>query len=94
MSNGSAGLSRKKPEGVKGATVFYHVGAAAPTQLSAWTFYVNTTKTTLDVDLPASVAAGSQVWFTAFWRNPKDQSGPATTPVSTFMQYGGLAQAA
>ena len=39
-------------------------------------------------------AAGSTVWFTAFWRNPKDQSGPATTPVSTKVQWGGLSMAA
>lgn len=87
-------LRKKKPDGVKGATVFYHVGATAPNELKDWTFHTNTTKTTLDVDLPPSVAAGSQIWFTAFWRNPKDESGPATTPVSTFMNYGGLSMAA
>jgi hypothetical protein len=87
-------LRLKKPDGVKGATVFYHVGAAAPAELKDWTFHESTTRTSLDVDLPASVAAGSQVWFTAFWFNPRSQSGPAATPVSTFMQYGGLAAAA
>lgn len=87
-------LNRRKPDGVKGATVFYHVGAAAPVELSDWTFHESVTKTTLDVDLPASVEGGSVVWFTAFWFNPRLQSGPATTPVSTFMQYGGLSMAA
>lgn len=87
-------LRLRKPAGVKGATVFYHVGAAAPAELSAWTFHESTTKPTLDVNLPSSVAAGSQVWFTAFWFNPRSQSGPAATPVSTFMQFGGLSMAA
>ena len=87
-------LSAAKPEGVRGASVFYHVGATPPAQLKDWTFCANITRTTLDVDLPAEVASGSMVWFTAFWRNPKDQSGPATTPVSTMVQFGGLSQAA
>jgi hypothetical protein len=87
-------LRKKKPDGVKGATVFYHVGATAPAELTDWTFHENTTKTVLDVDLPADVAAGSQVWFTAFWFNPRAQSGPAATPQSTFVQYGGLSMAA
>ncbi len=87
-------LHVRKPDGVKGATVFYHVGETPPAELKDWTFHTNTTKTTLDVDLPAGVASGSQVWFTAFWRNPRDQSGPATTPVSTVVQFGGLSMAA
>jgi hypothetical protein len=40
------------------------------------------------------VDSGSTVWFTAFWRNRKDQAGPATTPVQTIMQFGGLSMAA
>jgi hypothetical protein len=87
-------LNRRKPEGVKGATVFYHVGATPPAELSEWTFHENVTRTTLDVNLPPSIAPGSQVWFTAFWFNPRAQSGPAATPVSTFMQFGGLSMAA
>ena len=87
-------LRRKKPEGVKGATVFYHVGETAPEQLSAWTFHESTTKTILNVDLPASVEPGSKVWFTSFWFNPRSQSGPDCTPMSTFLQFGGLSMAA
>ena len=87
-------LRLRKPAGVKGATVFYHVGPTAPPELTNWTFHESTTKTTLNIDLPASVDAGSQVWFTAFWFNPRSQSGPAATPVSTFMQFGGLSMAA
>ena len=87
-------LRRKKPEGVKGATVFYHVGETAPEQLSGWRFHESTTKTILNVDLPASVEPGRKVWFTAFWFNPRPQSGPACTPMSTFLQFGGLSMAA
>jgi hypothetical protein len=87
-------LSKKKPDGVKGAMVFYHIGESAPVELSEWTFHESVTRTTLDVDLPASVAPGTIIWFTAYWFNPRQQSGPATTPVNTIMQFGGLAQAA
>lgn len=93
IHNGST-LNRRKPEGVKGATILYHVGETAPEELSNWTYHESVTRTTLEVDLPASVAPGSKVWFTAFWFNPRPQAGPAATPVSTYLQFGGLSQIA
>ncbi len=87
-------LHRKRPEGVKGAALFYHVGPTAPTEWKDWTFCENTTRTTVEIDLGASVPSGSTVWFTAQWFNPRMETGPATTPVSTVVQYGGLSMAA
>ncbi len=87
-------LNRRKPEGVQGATIFYHIGELPPEELSQWTYHQSVTRTTLEVDLPASVAPGSKVWFTAFWFNPRLQPGPAATPVSTWLQFGGLSSMA
>src|SRR5688572_5910823 len=85
---------RGKPPGVLGASVFSYVGATAPADISAWTFEGNTGRTTIDVVFPSTVAVGAQVWLTAFWFNPRKQSGPACTPVSTNVQFGGVSMAA
>jgi hypothetical protein len=47
----------------------------------------------ISVVFPASVAPGSKVWLTAFFFNPRALSGPAATPVSTYLP-GGAAMAA
>lgn len=85
---------RGKPDGVQGATVLSYVGETPPATMDEWTFERNTTRTTVDVEFPATVAPGAQVWLTAFWFNPRSDSGPACTPVSTNLQFGGLSQAA
>jgi hypothetical protein len=84
---------RAKPDGVAGATIFSAVGAVAPTTEEAWTFQGNTTKTLFDVTFPPTIEPGAKVWFTAFWRNNRDESGPASTPVTTNIA-GGSAMAA
>lgn len=85
--------SRGKPEGVQGATILYHVGPTAPLQPSEWTFLANTSKSTVDADIPATVPANSNVWLTAFWFNARKQSSPPAAPQSTSIG-GGLAMAA
>ncbi len=47
----------------------------------------------MDVQIPASVTAGSKVWLTAFWFNARKQSSPAALPESTRVSDG-MAQAA
>jgi len=85
---------RGKPDGVAGATVLYHVSQAAPPNDPAvWTFLENTSKTALDVQIPASVPVGSRVWLTAFWFNNRKQASPAATFESTIIseQYAAAA---
>jgi hypothetical protein len=79
---------RAKPAGVQGATILYHVGATAPSDPAEWTFAMNTSTTTFDVDLPASVPAGSQVWLSAFWFNARKDASPAATPESACISDG------
>ena len=76
------GESRGKPAGVAGATVLICAAEEAPLDPAAWSFCVNTTKTLVDIELVPSIAAGAKVWLIAFWRNRKDQAGPASVPVS------------
>lgn len=80
---------RSKPPGVSGATVMSYVGATPPDSADGWKFEGSITKTQFDVVFPSTVAAGTKVWITAFWFNPRSQSGPAAPPVSAFLQFGG-----
>ncbi len=82
-----------KPAGVSGASIFSYVEATAPSDISAWKFEGNTGKTAVVV-FPNTTAAGATVWLTAFWFNPRKQSGPACTPVSTNVQRGSVSMAA
>lgn len=85
---------RAKPEGVDGATILYHVGATAPQDASQWTFAMNTSKTAVDVLLPAGVPANSVVWFTAMWFNQRKQTSPPATVQSVVIGGGYAAKAA
>lgn len=94
---------RGKPDGTEGATILMYVGESAPdtsnvgtvppSDPSSWVFLVNTSKTIVDLDIPANVAAGTKLWLTAFWFNARKQAGPAATPQSARINDG-LAQAA
>lgn len=87
------GESRARPEGVKGATLYYAVGETYSEEIAAWTFKGNTSLTTFDVTIPTDVPGGSKVWLVAAWFNTKSQAGPVCSPVETRIA-GGLAEAA
>jgi|SRR5688572_2610801 hypothetical protein len=84
---------RGRPDGVGGAAIFTHVGDEAPTAEADWTFEGNTTRMRVNIEFANTVAPGSKVWITAFFFNPRAMSGPAATPVSTYLP-GGAAMAA
>jgi hypothetical protein len=85
---------RGKPAGVDGAAVLSYVGATPPADLGQWRFEGNTTRTTLDVVFPNSVAPGAPVWLTALWFNERKQAGPNCAPVGTNVQFGSGSAAA
>jgi len=93
LHNGES-TSRAKPVGVKGASVFTYVGETPPSDMDAWTFRGMTSRTITHIDMPGTTAPGSLVWITAVGFNTKSQSRPATTPISTHLQGGGLSPAA
>jgi hypothetical protein len=86
----SATTKRARPAGVTGTTIFSYVGATPPNDVTAWTFQGNTSKTVVDIAFGNTLAAGSQVWLCAFWYNGKGQSGPACTPVTTYLAGGNV----
>ena len=93
LHDAASATKRGKPRGVAGASIFSFVGAAAPTDASAWKFEGNVTRPTAEILFPDTVASGAPVWFTAFWYNPRAIKGPGCAVVGTNIQ-GGSAMAA
>lgn len=87
-------IRRGKPAGVSGAAIFSYIGATPPGELAEWTFELNSGKTVVDLEFPATVAAGTTVYLTAFWFNPRKQAGPIADPVSTNLPGGSVSMAA
>jgi hypothetical protein len=83
-----SGTTRGKPANVSGATVFTAVGESAPADLSGWTFQLNTGRTSASIVFDADLPAGTKVWITACWFNPRKQPGPIALPQSSLIQYG------
>ena len=93
LHNGDS-TRRRKPAGVQGAYVFTYTGETPPTDVNAWKFEGSTSKTETKIIFPTTLAVGTKIWLTAAWVNAKLQTGPATVPISTQINYGGLSQAA
>ncbi|MEM7806680.1 MAG: hypothetical protein AAF561_01045 [Planctomycetota bacterium] len=79
---------RGKPADVTGAILFTATGPIAPMGMDGWTFAQSTTKTKFTLTMPPSETE-TVVWISAFWQNAKDESGPASEPVSVKLASGG-----
>jgi hypothetical protein len=77
------------PDGVNGAIVMSYVGATAPTDPRAYKMEGPTSRTTVEVLFPETVAPGTQVWLTAVWFNERKQMGAAAAAVGTTINFGG-----
>jgi len=85
---------RGKPTGVAGASVFAHVGETAPADPAQWQLKGNVTRTKGTVMFSSlSVPAGSKVWLTASWFNPRGQQGPLCDPQAVYLS-GAISNAA
>jgi hypothetical protein len=85
---------RGKPDGVQGCSICMYTGPLPlPTDVTAWTTIGESTRTNFEVELPATIAPGTQVYLVAFWKNPRLMSGPPSAPVSVYIG-GGVQQAA
>lgn len=94
VHDGSGGLHRGKPEGVAGIMVYTHVGPTPPATAAAWTFAGNHSRTLIRLSFDPTLPPGTTVWISAYYYNAKGQTGPGSTPVSTFLAGGALPQAA
>lgn len=81
LGGGTGGSRWSRPAGVAGASVFTFVGATAPTDPTAWTFYGLFTRTMFDLQFEPSTVANT-VWVTANWYNERGKTGVACSPKS------------
>ena len=97
LHDSASTTKRGKPDGVAAASVFSFVAPSEatppPKDPAGWRYRGNFTRTNIELSFDAGVPAGSTVWLTAYWINPRSQSGPAGAPISTVLA-GGIARAA
>ena len=77
-----------KPKGVAGAVVMHYVGAQPPTDPADWRFERNTTTARFDLTFRGEIPAGETVWLTAYWYNPRRETGPSCEAVCTEIRTG------
>jgi len=69
------------PFGAKGADIYSFVGAEAPTDPNEYRFEGMTTRATVDILFPNSVASGATVWLSARWISSRGQKSQASYPL-------------
>ena len=93
IHDSASSSKRGKPAGALGANVYSFAGATYPADPAAWQFEGQATRNVFDVTFPGTVAGGAQVWLCARWYNRRGETGPMSTPITTFLQ-GGMSMAA
>lgn len=88
FSDPAAPTRRGLPPGVLGVNIFSFVGEDPPAGTTGWHFDGGTGRNTADIQFASTLAPGAKVWFTAFYFNPRKESGPATAPVGTNIPGG------
>ena len=74
--------------GADGAVVMSFVGAEPPTDPADWRFERNTTTARFELTFRGEIPPGATVWLTAYWYNPRRETGPSCEPVSTNIRTG------
>lgn len=83
------GDTRTWPPGVYGAQIYTLVAPAASSDTTQYVPQGLVTRTNFIIEMPAEVPAGSKVWITAAFVNPRGLSGVACTPVLSGIGYEG-----
>jgi len=81
----------RKPAGIRGATLYTHLGDHPPTTLSDWTVKGTTTKTVNEISMPDNTPFGATLWIAAAWLNTRLEHGPLGDPASVRLG-GGIMQ--
>jgi hypothetical protein len=77
------------PPGVYGAQIYTLVAPEPSTDTEQYVPQGLVTRTNFVIQMPDSVPAGSKVWITAQFVNPRGQAGVACTPVLSGVGYEG-----
>ena len=88
-------MKRRRPVGVRGATIFCRVesplAADAAAAADGFVFCGNTQRTTVDVVFPDDVPPGAVVGLRACWYNNASVAGPMSDPIHTNLPGGNVA---
>ena len=84
---------RGRPQDAATATVMVQVAETPSLTPGDWSLVETTSSMTLQTTLPATTAAGTRVYFSAFWSNRRGETGPMCAPVGSYTQFGGGVQA-
>lgn len=79
---------RGKPSKVRGATVYTFVGENPPVDNVGWQFFGNSGRVNFEIEFSANLPAGTTVWITAGWYNPRGALGPLCAPVKAMLLGG------
>jgi len=90
IHDSTTSAKRGKPAGTTAAFVYTFVGANYPADPSLWNFEGSTSKSKFDITFANTLPGGTQVWVCAAWINARQQSGPPSTPITTYLQGGGV----
>jgi hypothetical protein len=81
--------SRGKPPGVQGCSICMYTGPLPlPTDITQWVTIGESSRNKFEVELPASVPAGTTAYLVAYWKNPRLMSGPPSSPQSLVIGAG------
>lgn len=83
----------RKPEGIRGATLYTHLGEQPPKTLSDWTVWGTSTKSVNEISMPDDTPFGATLWIAAAWLNTRLEHGPQGDPASVRLG-GGVTQTA
>lgn len=81
---------RGRPVDVGGAYLYRFVGAQPPRDEAGWSFCGGTTAVRVVLEVGAELEPGETVWFTARWRNYRDEKSPWAEPVRARVGYEGM----
>lgn len=86
----STGGKESKPANAKYSAVYTFVGENYSENPGDWAYHGSSGKNERQITLPTGTPAGAQVWVMAAWLNNRLQAGPASVPVATNIQGGGV----
>jgi hypothetical protein len=86
-------MKRGKLKGAAAAWVYSFIGAEYPADPSLWEFQGSTSTSKFEMTFDSSVPGGTQLWIAAAWVNARQDVGPVSMPITTYLQGGGASTA-
>lgn len=72
---------------IGGAIVYAYVGEQHPARVGDWGVMRGTSTARMVIKLPPTHAPGAKVWIAAQWTNARQEAGPLSQPVFTYLGY-------